>query len=326
MALLRLRTKITLGHSCRTGAQLALTAALLCAFPVAAWAFEAQHYAQAQLLPPQNIPRDQQYANPQGPIANQSDGGDASSLFLEVQRLEGEVRRLTGQVQELQFHQRQLEKKLAQQPASAAGASAAAVAGETQPGDSHGDAFNPADHPGAVGAPEPLGSTKGSRPIQSGNPQQSGEKPQFGRPLGLDTNKPPASSTTGQDAGALKATYASGLSLYHQGRYRDAVLALTGYINKNPKAKQTPDALYILGMSYTHRNLNRQAAEQYLRLSTDFPTSSRAPSGLVHLGIALNALGAKEDACAALNQVAQKYPKFTSAISQANVEARRDGC
>lgn len=319
MALLRLRTKITSGHGGRRGARLVLAAALLVAAPLGAQAFEVRQYAQTQLLPPQDVPLGQQYANPQGPITNPGEGSDASSLFLEVQRLEGEVRRLTGQVQELQFHQRQLEKKLMQPSASAAGVGTSPVAGETPLHDTHGDAFNPADHPGAAGAPEPLGSTRGSRPLQPGNVQ-------FGRPLGLDTTKPPTSAATGPDAGAPKTTYASGLSLYHQGRYRDAILALKGFIDKNPKATQTPDALYVLGLSYTHRNLNRQAAEQYLRLSTDFPTSTRAPTGLVHLGIALNALGAKEDACAALNQVAQKYPKFTSAINQANVEARRDGC
>ncbi len=325
MALLRRRKKMNQVERKLT-AITGLAALLLLTAPLNASAFQGDRVAQAQLLPPSNVPSGQPYANQQDLNANPN-GDDASSLFLEVQRLEGEVRRLTGEVQELQFHQRELEKKLTQTPVAAATT--------TQPGGTasdaaHGDAFNPTSHPGAVGAPEPLGTTQPSRPLRSGTPMQLGgttnTKPQFGRPLGLDTTKSPTSPTASASPLAPTASYASGLSLYHQGRYRDAIIALKGFVDKNPKTAQTPDALYVLGLSYTHRNLNRQAAEQYLRLSTDFPTSARAPSGLVHLGIALNALGAKEDACAALNQVAQKYPKSSSAIKQANVEARRDGC
>ncbi|MBV1706949.1 MAG: tol-pal system protein YbgF [Hyphomicrobiales bacterium] len=335
MALLRRRKKMNQTES-KLMAMTGLTALLLLAAPLNASAFQGDRVAQAQLLPPRNVPSGQPYANqpyngqPYGYQQNSSaspNGEDASSLFLEVQRLEGEVRRLTGEVQELQFHQRQLEKKLSQAPG---GVATAATSGATASDNGQGDAFNPAAHPGAAGAPEPLGTTEPSRPLRSGTPMQLGgttnAKPQFGRPLGLDTSKAPTNPAANAPPNAPKASYASGLSLYHQGRYRDAIIALKGFVEKNPKTAQTPDALYVLGLSYTHRNLNRQAAEQYLRLSTDFPASARAPSGLVHLGIALNALGAKEDACAALNQVAQKYPKSTSAIKQANVEARRDGC
>ena len=326
MALLRRRTRSN--HVQRNGTALVAVAALLSlATPLNASAFQGDRVAQAQLLPPRNLPLGQPNGDQQDLNATPN-GDDASSLFLEVQRLEGEVRRLTGEVQELQFHQRQLEKKLAQSPVAAA-TTAPRPSGAADSG-VHGDAFNPTDHPSAVGAPEPLGTTRPSRPLRSGDPVQldgaANTKPQFGRPLGLDTTKSPPSPAASTSMNAPKASYPAGLSLYHQGRYRDAIIALKGFVDKNPKTAQTPDALYVLGLSYTHRNLNRQAAEQYLRLSTDFPTSARAPSGLVHLGIALNALGAKEDACAALNQVAQKYPKSASAIKQANVEARRDGC
>ncbi len=338
MALLRLCTIPKHVPYIGPGARQALVVLMVMATPLAAQAFQPQEMAQTQLLPPRNVPYQPQnlappYGGPpdqQNPVQDQ--GADATSLLLTVQRLEGDVRRLTGQVQELQFHQRQLEKKLAQMPA--AGPSVASPALADTKGGPHdrqqGDAFNPADHPTAAGAPQALGTTSPSRPLRQGEPRQVGtagdHKAPFGRPLGLDTSQTPSSAAASPDANAPNASYASGLSLYHQGRYRDAILALKGFIDKNPKSARTPDALYLLGLSYTHRNLNRQAAEQYLRLSTDFATSAKAPSGLVHLGIALNALGAKEDACAALNQVAQKYPKSTSAIKQANVEARRDGC
>ena len=69
-----------------------------------------------------------------------------------------------------------------------------------------------------------------------------------------------------------------------------------------------PDATYFLGESFARLGRHREAAEQFLKLSTDYTKSNRAPDALLRLGIALNALGASAQACATYQEVDRKYP------------------
>ncbi len=79
-------------------------------------------------------------------------------------------------------------------------------------------------------------------------------------------------------------------------------------MQKYPRDRLVPEATYFLGESYARLGRQREAAEQFLKLSTDYTKSSRAPDALLRLGVALNALGAKEQACATYQEVDRKYP------------------
>ncbi|MGH6794194.1 MAG: tetratricopeptide repeat protein, partial [Methylocella sp.] len=67
--------------------------------------------------------------------------------------------------------------------------------------------------------------------------------------------------------------------------------------------------------------------EQYLKISTQYANSSRAPEALLRLGQSLNALGAKEQACATYGEIARKYPNATATVKAgAEREAKRAKC
>ncbi|MBM0207280.1 tetratricopeptide repeat protein, partial [Micromonospora sp. STR1s_5] len=68
---------------------------------------------------------------------------------------------------------------------------------------------------------------------------------------------------------------------------------------------------------YLQRNKPREAAEQFLKVSTEHTRSSKAPDALLKLGVSLSALGAKEQACATLAEVERKYPQASSSLKQA---------
>lgn len=111
------------------------------------------------------------------------------------------------------------------------------------------------------------------------------------------------------------------------GQYDVAEQRFRSYLEKNPKDKLTPEAIFYLGESYFRRARAREAAEQYLKVTVDFPRATRAPEALVKLGLSLEKLGAKEQACAAFGEVGRKYPAAPSAIRvSAERESKRVQC
>ena len=95
----------------------------------------------------------------------------------------------------------------------------------------------------------------------------------------------------------------------------------------HPRSSRLPDATYYLGETFFQRGRHREAAEQFLKISTDYSGSSRAPEGLLRLGLSLRAMGANEQACATFGEVARKYPAAPIAVRKgAEREIQRGKC
>ena len=63
--------------------------------------------------------------------------------------------------------------------------------------------------------------------------------------------------------------------------------------------------MFYIGETYLQRSRPREAAEQYLKVTTDYAKSSRAPESMVRLGQTLAVLGNSEQACATLDRIRQ---------------------
>ena len=222
-------------------------------------------------------------------------------------------------------------------PAAAAAAPSVAAAAPRR-----GDAFDPATDPNAPGAPKPLGSAASATPALRPS-MPSSTAPQPGRPAAgiaaapephapLDLTHglnpappaavasatpdpveaapvpPPAGGLASLTPGSTRAEYEADYALYKGARYDAAVTGFNDFLGKYPNDRLVPDATYFLGESYARLGRHREAAEQFLKLSTDFTKSNRAPDALLRLGIALNALGANAQACATYQEVDRKYP------------------
>ncbi len=110
-------------------------------------------------------------------------------------------------------------------------------------------------------------------------------------------------------------------------RYDDAQQAFAAFLKKNPGSRYNAPAIYHYGESYYFQNRHREAAEQFLKIYTDYSKSPVAASATVKLGISLNALGAKEQACAFFAEVPRKYPNASAADKQmAAREAKKASC
>ncbi len=134
----------------------------------------------------------------------------------------------------------------------------------------------------------------------------------------LETPPPPATPRDEFDA-ALANLRAS--------RFDAAETGFRGFLDKHPKDRLAADATFYLGETYAQRSRPREAAEQYLKVSTDFEKSNRAPEALVKLGLSLEKLGAREQACAAYGEVTRKYPNASASIrASADRQSKRGQC
>jgi tol-pal system protein YbgF len=117
------------------------------------------------------------------------------------------------------------------------------------------------------------------------------------------------------------------IALLKQKEYEGAERSFTAFLQKNPNSKLASDAVFYLGETYYLRGRQREAAEQYLKVSTAFAGSPRAPHAFLRLGQSLNALGAKEQACAAYAEIERKFPNASASVKTgAEREAKRARC
>jgi tol-pal system protein YbgF len=303
---------------------------------------------------------------PPGDVPMDQGGDEAGALVVRIDRLENQLRTANGAIEELQNQQHRLEEQLkhfqedvefrlnggkgappvAETPAAAprpvkrSDAADPAVApladGPTaiRPM-KRSDAFDPAADPNAVGAPRPLGSTPASAPLAN-NPAA------VSAPLELSHNNPNSALPAGPLASAEEPAvipgiggppddpremYNAALEAYRGGQYDQAEQKLRAFLAKNGGNRLAADAIFYLGESYLQRSRPREAAEQYLKLSTDYPKSPRAPEGMLRLGQSLAALGNNDQACATFGEVGRRYPTANGAVKK-NVERemQKDRC
>jgi tol-pal system protein YbgF len=278
-------------------------------------------------LPPGSIPLDS------------VDSGDPAALVVRIDRLEDELRRANGQIEELQNQNLRLQEQFKRfredvefrlsgaKPSGGAAAPPPVALSEPAPvvKPRKGDAFDPALDPNAPGAPRVIGSTAPSAPL--GAPLEI-ERPS---PLGAapkPADPPPTIVTSGLDfADRPKEQFNSAVEAYKAGQYADAEAQLRAFLSTNSTHRLAPDAIFFLGETYLQRSRPREAAEQYLKLSTDFSRSTRAPDGMMRLGQSLAMLGNSEQACATFAEVGKRYPTASSQVKRTvEREMQKDHC
>ena len=181
--------------------------------------------------------------------------------------------------------------------------------------------------------PRPLGAPTRNQGMDTTTTATLPAQGQAPRVIGAPEGAPgaPSAPPASQQMAALPPAPANDYDLasaaFKEGQYEVAEQRFRSYLEKNPKERLTPEAIFYLGESYFRRARAREAAEQYLKVTVDFPRAVRAPEALVKLGLALEKLGAKEQACAAFGEVGRKYPAASSAVRvSAERESKRVQC
>lgn len=266
------------------------------------------------------------------------DAQDAAEVSVRVNRMENQIRQLSGQIEQLQFENRRLTDQLKRfqddvefrlnerggaRPSGAAPATPGTPAQPQRP--RRNDAFDPGAQPGAAGTPRPLGGA-GTAIIDGGGPGS-------GQPLDVTGQRqPPAAalqpaqrgpqSAVATATGTPRQSYDAALAAINSRQYEDAEMGFRQFLQSNPRDRLVPNATYWLGESYFRRSRHKDAAEQYLKVTTDHSRANIAPEAMLKLGMSLNALGARDQACATFAQVTVKYPEAPEAV-RAGIERER---
>ena len=219
-----------------------------------------------------------------------------------------------------------------------------------------GDAFDPSQNPNAPGAPRPLGSFASTAPSGVPAPRPTGAPLDLAAPAGAGaepayaaappygsaaTGAPPAAGALPPPTGALpppppRNPNATGGGLatlppsasprdefdlaYGYVLHKDYGLAEQGFrdfVKKYPGDPRAADANYWLGETLFQRQKYRDAAELFLLVSRDHPTTAKAPDALLRLGQSLAQMGEKDAACGTLAEVGRKYPRAALTVRQA---------
>ncbi len=109
-------------------------------------------------------------------------------------------------------------------------------------------------------------------------------------------------------------------------QFGEAEAGFRTFIEKFPEHSLAGSAQYWLGETYYAQSDFRQAAQAFLQGYKQYPKSRRAADSLLKLGISLNRLGQKQQACASYDAVSSEYPKAVEARKRAQAEAKRAGC
>ncbi len=212
------------------------------------------------------------------------------------------------------------------------------------------DVFDPAANPTAPGAPRPLGSLSAGgdtaprvpgAPLDLGSLAGTGPAPLPGAGAGFPSVRDDdVERTTPVGPQAVLAPSGSPRDefdlAYGAIQRRDYELAVDGFrvflanhgTSREPEAQRLiPEAHYWLGEAQYQQQQFSDAAETFLKISTDFPNAVKAPDALLRLGQSLAALGEKDTACASLGHVLAKYPRASANLKRAvEQEQKRVGC
>jgi tol-pal system protein YbgF len=273
------------------------------------------------------------------------DPNEAAQLVLRVNQLEEELRQANGRIEELENAEHRLEAELQKfrqdvefrfgdrsegAPRDADVAEAPQSPGE--PGapqrPKKSDAFDPDADPNAPGVPRPLGTTPPSAPLVR-------EAQAAGQPLELGKAPPPAPPASGPmivGSGVAmldqpREQFNAALQAFQAGQYPEAEAGFKAFLAANPSHRLSADAVFYIGETYLQRARPREAAEQYLKVTTDYSKSARAPESMVRLGQTLAALGNNEQACATLTEFGKRYPAASASVKKlAEHESAKDHC
>jgi tol-pal system protein YbgF len=281
------------------------------------------------------------------------DPNQTAELVLRVNQLEEELRQANGRIEELENVEHRLETELQKfrqdveyrfgdRSEGAPPAPDVAEAPQT-PGEpaaparprKSSDAFDPDADPNAPGAPRPLGTTPPSAPLVREAPGAAAGQPlELGKAPAPESSKgpPPPSGPTIVGSGVAmldqpREQFNAALQAFQAGQYPEAEAGFKAFLAANPSHRMSADAIFYIGETYLQRSRPREAAEQYLKVTTDYSKSSRAPESMVRLGQTLAALGNNEQACATLTEFGKRYPAASASVKKlAEHESAKDHC
>ena len=266
--------------------------------------------------------------------------------MLRINQLEEELRQANGRIEELENAEHQLEtqlQKFRQDVEFRLGGRSEGAPAEPDVAEAPAAPSEPVDSSKA----EEIGCVRSRRRAERARRAAAArhdaaeraagarDAGRAGQPLELGKappSAPPASGPTIVGSGVAmldqpREQFNAALQAFQAAQYPEAEAGFKAFLAANPSHRLTADALFYIGETYLQRSRPREAAEQYLKVTTDYSKSSRAPESMVRLGQTLAALGNNEQACATLTEFGKRYPAASASVKKlAERESAKDHC
>jgi TolA-binding protein len=213
-------------------------------------------------------------------------------LTARVDALESQLQTLTGQTEQNAFQLRELEKQFNAYKA---------------------EMDRRLADPAAVATPASTGAAPAIRP-PAATPTASATpaKPPVAKPATTATSnaarlaevKKVEIPATGNET---KDAYDYGYRLWEAKLYPEAQAQLKQVVTKWPNSSHASFAQNLLGRAYLDEGKPSLAAVAFYNNYKDRPSGPRAPHSLMYMGVALDKLGRKADACKAFRELEEVY-------------------
>ncbi|WP_235587858.1 tetratricopeptide repeat protein [Sphingopyxis sp. H115] len=215
-------------------------------------------------------------------------------LTARVDALESQLQTLTGQTEQNAFQLRELEKAFAAYKAEMDKrfADSAAAAVEATPA-----SLAPAVRP-------PVATSTTAAATTAKKPAATAAKPATSDAARLALVKKVEVPSSGNE---IKDAYDYGFRLWDAKLYPEAQAQLKTVVAKWPKSSQASYAQNLLGRAYLDEGKPSLAAVAFYNNYKDRPSGARAPHSLMYMGVALDKLGRKADACKAFRELDEVY-------------------
>jgi tol-pal system protein YbgF len=167
--------------------------------------------------------------------------------------------------------------------------------------------------------------------LEGGDLSQLGETSTLGGEAAAPTvpapvTPPPQPETPGpQLAMAEQADFDAARALLDDGQAQSAADAFAGYAETYPGGPLVAEAHFLRGEALASLENWNGAARAYLDSFSGTPDGPIAPNALYKLGVSLNALGQRDEACLTLREVSVRFPGGGAAID-ANTARAELGC
>lgn len=216
-------------------------------------------------------------------------------LTARVDALESQLQTLTGQTEQNAFQLRELEKQFTAYKTEMEKRFADPAAAEPT--------ATPASLAPTVKPPATTPTTTAAAPVKkpATTPAAKPATSDAARLALVKKVEVPASGNETKDA------YDYGFRLWEAKLYPEAQAQLKTVVAKWPKSSQASYAQNLLGRAYLDEGKPSLAAVAFYNNYKDRPSGARAPHSLMYMGVALDKLGRKADACKAFRELEEVY-------------------
>ena len=136
---------------------------------------------------------------------------------------------------------------------------------------------------------------------------------------------PPPEDGTGELAVSEQLDFDAARAAFEAGDFARAADLFAAFVDSYPGGPLTAEASYWRGESLAALDSWSDAARSFLQSFSAAPDGALAPKSLLRLGVSLDRIGQREEACLTLNEVPARYPD-SAAAAAAGQEMTSLGC